>query len=124
MAESRPEKRVVNLSMAKFAMDHYLDIITQGESIGLEQLFASDFSQRVQTGKSKSYSRSELISFLKKQRGAKLNCITTYKVLEECPNSMITIVTMKFENFTKTDLVTLINEDGAWKVLTSVHAYQ
>ncbi|CDS96801.1 MULTISPECIES: nuclear transport factor 2 family protein [Sphingobacterium] len=124
MADGRPEKRTINLSMAKLALDHYLEVITEGESIGLEQLFAPEFCQRIQTEKSKSHSRSEIINFLKKQRGEKLNCITSYQVLEQCPNSMIAKVTLKFENFTMTDLVTLINEDGAWKVLTSVHTYQ
>ncbi|ULT26942.1 nuclear transport factor 2 family protein [Sphingobacterium sp. E70] len=37
---------------------------------------------------------------------------------------MVAKVTMQFADFTKTDLVTLVNENGNWKVSSSVNAYK
>lgn len=124
MADGRPVKRSINFSMAKLAIHHYIDVMTEGQSQGIEELFSSDFCQRVQGLKYPNHSRSELISFLKKQSGEKMNCQTTLQIIDECAHYMIAKVIMKFESFTKTDLITLINEDGNWKVIASIHTYQ
>ena len=74
MAAGKPtgdnaKKAVVNLSTADLAIDHYIAVMSQGQSAGVEQLFTSDFSQKVQASADKTNSRSEVISFLKKQKG-------------------------------------------------------
>ncbi|ULT22387.1 hypothetical protein KUH03_23490 [Sphingobacterium sp. E70] len=61
---------------------------------------------------------------MKKQKGEKLNCSTNTEILEESENYMVARITMKFETFTKTDLVTLVNEAGSWKVASSVNSYK
>jgi len=124
MADGRPVKRSINFSMAKQAIHHYMDVITEWQYQGIEELFALDFCQRVQGLKFSNYSRSEIISFLKKQRGEKMNCQTKLQIIDECAHYMIAKVIMKFESFTKIDLITLINEDGNWKVIASIHTYQ
>ncbi|ULT26885.1 nuclear transport factor 2 family protein [Sphingobacterium sp. E70] len=37
---------------------------------------------------------------------------------------MVAKVTLKFENFTKTDFVTLVREGNNWKVTSSVNSYK
>ena len=74
MAAAKPagdnsKKAVVNLSTADLAIDHYVAVMTEGQSAGVEQLFTSDFNQKVQAAEAKINSRSEVISFLKKQKG-------------------------------------------------------
>ena len=64
-----PKKAVVNLSTADLAIDHYIAVMTEGQSAGVEQLFTADFSQKVQASEVKTNSRSEVISFFKKQKG-------------------------------------------------------
>ncbi|UIR54880.1 nuclear transport factor 2 family protein [Sphingobacterium sp. SRCM116780] len=124
MAAEKPEKGIVNLSTADFAIDNYVAVMTEGQSVGVEQLFASDFNQKVQTENAKTNSRSEVINFLKRQKGEKLNCKTTTTIIEESADYMLAKVTMQFEGFTKTDLVTLINEGGNWKVSKSINSYK
>ncbi|MEN5197581.1 hypothetical protein ABE417_22695, partial [Sphingobacterium faecium] len=65
-----------------------------------------DFSQKVKASEDKTNSRSEVISFLKKQKGEQLNCKTSTTILQEAADYMIAKITMQFEGFTKTDLVT------------------
>ncbi|MNL73936.1 hypothetical protein D3C87_1994760 [compost metagenome] len=65
-----------------------------------------------------------MIDFFKKQKGEKLNCKTSTQILESSTNYAIAKVTMQFDGFTKSDLVTLINESGVWKVTSSVSSYK
>ena len=129
MAAAKPAgdnstKGTVNLSTADLAIDHYVAVMTEGQSAGVEQLFTSDFSQKVHASKDKTNSRSEVISFLKKQKGEQLNCKTSTTIVEQSSDYMLAKVTQQFEGFTKTDLVTLVNDGGNWKVSQSVNSYK
>lgn len=124
MASVDSDKKVVNLSTANLALDHYLDVTTEGQSLGLEQLFNADFNQKTQGQHAKTNSRYEVIEFYKKQKGEKLNCKTTTQVIEATPDYVVAKVIMQFDSFTKCDLVTLINESGIWKVTGSVTSYR
>ncbi|WGQ14319.1 nuclear transport factor 2 family protein [Sphingobacterium faecium] len=121
---ANPKKAVVNLSTADLAIDHYVAVMTEGQSAGVEQLFTSDFSQKVQASEDKTNSRLEVISFLKKQKGEQLNCKTSTTIVQESADYMIAKITMQFEGFTKTDLVTLVNDGGNWKISQSINSYK
>jgi len=100
---AKATKENVNLSTADFALEHYVAVTTEGESAGVEQLFAADFNQKIQATNAQSNSRSEVVKSLKKQKGEKLNCTV---------------------NFTKTDLVTLERVGNDWKVSKSINSYK
>ena len=121
---SNTKNAAVNLSTADLAIDHYVAAITAGQLAGVEQLFAADFNQKVKASDDKTNSRSEVILFLKKQRGEQLNCKTSTTILEESNDYMVAKVTQQFEGFTKTDLVTLVNDGGNWKVSQSINSYK
>ena len=129
MATAKPtgdnsKKAVVNLSTADLAIDHYVAVMTEGQSAGVEQLFTSDFKQKVHASEDKTNSRSEVISFLKKQKGEQLNCKTSTTIVEQSRDYMVAKVTQQFEGFTKTDLITLVNDGGKWKVSQSINTYK
>ncbi|MEI2271644.1 nuclear transport factor 2 family protein [Sphingobacterium sp. ML3W] len=121
---SKSAKATVNLSTADFALEHYVAVTTEGESAGIEQLFAADFSQKIQASNAQTHSRSALIKSLKKQKGESLNCTVTTDIIEESADYMVAKVTMKFEDFTKTDLVTFVREGNVWKVSKSINSYK
>ncbi|MEI2271661.1 nuclear transport factor 2 family protein [Sphingobacterium sp. ML3W] len=118
---SKSAKATVNLSTADFALEHYVAVTTEGESAGVEQLFAEDFSQKANAT---TNNRDEVVKFFKKQKGEKLNCTVTTDIIEESADYMVAKVTLKFENFTKTDLVTLMREGNMWKVSKSINSYK
>ena len=129
MAAAKPagdnsKKVTVNLSTADLAIDHYVAVMTEGQSAGVEQLFTSDFNQKVQVSEVKTNSRSAVISFLKKQKGEQLNCKTSTTIVQESADYMLAKVTMQFDGFTKIDLVTLVNDGGNWKVSQSINSYK
>ncbi|RKO68544.1 hypothetical protein D7322_26795 [Sphingobacterium puteale] len=121
---SKSSKANVNLSTADLALDHYVAVTTEGESVGVEQLFAEDFNQKIQTTNAHSNSRSEVIKSLKKQKGEKLNCTVSTDIIEESADYTVAKVTLKFENFSKVDLVTLVREGNYWKVSKSINSYK
>ena len=121
---AKSAKANVNLSTADFALDHYVAVTTEGESVGVEQLFAEDFSQKIQASNAQSNSRSAVIKSLKKQKGEQLNCEVSTQIIEESADYMVAKVTMKFEDFSKTDLVTLVHDGDSWKVSKSINTYQ
>ncbi|WP_293936804.1 nuclear transport factor 2 family protein [Sphingobacterium sp. UBA5996] len=121
---AKATKANVNLSTADLALDRYVAITTEGESSGVEQLFAADFNQKVQAFNAKNHSRSKVVKSLKKQKGEKLNCTVSTDIIEESADFMVAKVTLKFENFTKTDLVTLERVDNDWKVSKSINSYK
>jgi len=121
---AKATKADVNLSTADLALDHYVVVTTAGESAGVEQLFAEDFNQKIQASNTQSNSRSGVVKLLKKQKGEKLNCTVSIDILEESADYMVAKVTLKFENFTKTDLVTLERVGNDWKVSKSFNSYK
>ncbi|WP_425275600.1 nuclear transport factor 2 family protein [Sphingobacterium detergens] len=112
------------LSTADFALEHYVAVTTEGESAGVEQIFATDFSQKVQSANAKTNNRGQVVKYLKKQKGERLNCTVSAYILEESADYMVAKVTLKFEDFTKTDLVTLAREGNVWKVSKSINSYK
>ncbi|WP_312338512.1 nuclear transport factor 2 family protein [Sphingobacterium sp.] len=121
---SKSEKTTINLSTADLTLDHYVAVTTEGESAGVEQLFAEDFNQKIQASNAQSNSRSDVVKSLKKQKGEKLNCTISIGIIEESADYMVAKVTLKFENFTKTDLVTLERVGNDWKVSKSINSYK
>ncbi len=121
---SKTAKANVNLSTADLALDHYVAVTTVGESAGVEQLFAEDFSQKIQASNAQNHSRNAVVKLLKKQKGEKLNCAINTDILEQSADYMVAKVTLKFENFTKTDLVTLERVGNEWKVSKSINSYK
>ncbi|WP_286752585.1 MULTISPECIES: nuclear transport factor 2 family protein [Sphingobacterium] len=128
MAAEGPGKKSakanVSLSTGDLALDHYVAVTTEGESAGVEQLFADDFSQKIQATNAQSNSRSAVVKLLKKQKGEKLNCTVSTDIIDESADYMVAKVTLKFENFTKTDLVTLERVGNDWKVSRSINSYK
>ncbi len=121
---AKAAKANVNLSTADLALDHYVAVTTAGESAGVEQLFAEDFNQKIQASNAQNHSRSEVVKLLKKQKGEKLNCTVSTDIVEESADYLVAKVTLKFENFTKTDLVTLERAGNDWKVSKSFNSYK
>ncbi|MFU1857274.1 nuclear transport factor 2 family protein [Sphingobacterium sp. NGMCC 1.201703] len=121
---SKSSEANFNLSTADLALEHYVAVTTEGESAGVEQLFAEDFNQKIQSSNAHSYSREAVVKSLKKQKGEKLNCEVSTDIIEESADYMVAKVTMKFENFRKTDLVTLEREGNNWKVSKSINSYK
>lgn len=121
---SKPERTNINLSTSDFALMHYVAVTTAGESRGVDELFTMDFIQTIQGADARYYGRNAVVNHLKVQRGEKLNCKVTTRIVEKSTDYIIAKITLKFNNFNMVDLVTIVYDDGAWKVCKSIHSFQ
>lgn len=124
MAESNPKKVIVNLSTAELAIDNYVSAFTEGNSDFADHLFTKDFVQKIDAVQSKENSKSEVIKFLKKQKGELMNCQTSTEMIEETSSYAIAKVIQKFENFTRIDFITLEKTGSDWKIAKAVSTYK
>ncbi|WP_343565260.1 hypothetical protein [Sphingobacterium sp.] len=53
-----------------------------------------------------------------------MNCEVSTDIIEESADYIVAKVTLKFEDFTKTDLVTLERVGSDWKVSKSINSYK
>ncbi|WP_164112586.1 MULTISPECIES: nuclear transport factor 2 family protein [Sphingobacterium] len=100
----------------------YVEALTTGNIDYNKHLFTSDFAYR-NTANKEVTSRSAYISFLKANKGLKYNCTTTYDILDQAGNSCIAKATMKFDNFTRIDYITMQQTKDGWKVSKVVTTY-
>jgi hypothetical protein len=106
-------------------IDSYMQITTLGNTEGIHHLFADDFKwTQSSNAKTKTYSKSELVNFLKGHKGLIQNCKTNYTIMEKNANCVMAKVEMKYENFTKVECITLCNENQEWKITQIIESYK
>lgn len=123
MAANGPDNNL-NLATANLAVDTYLDVMTEGQTAHLEQLFTADFNQKIQGKTNRTHQRAEVIKFLKKQKGERLDCSTSAEIIESNADYAVAKIIMQFDGFSKIDYITLVKEENLWKISSSVHSYQ
>lgn len=100
----------------------YVEAITLGNTEFNKHLFTSDFEYH-NTGNDQVCSRTKYLNFLKANKGLKYNCTTTYEILDEAGATSVAKATMKFENFTRVDYITMVQSKDGWKVSKVVTTY-
>ncbi|UIR57788.1 nuclear transport factor 2 family protein [Sphingobacterium sp. SRCM116780] len=109
---------------ATAVLDNYVEIISLGNVENLQNLFSNDFKQTMSSNaKALTYARTDIIKFLKANKGQKQNCKISYTVVEENTNCFIAKVLMKYENFTRVEYVTICNENKEWKINQIIVSY-
>jgi|SRR5690606_21846138 len=100
----------------------YLDAATAGSIDFNKFLFAADFEYH-NTANNVCYDKKAYIGFLKKSKGLKFNCETTYEILDESGKACVAKATMKFPTFTRVDYMTLQHSNDGWKISKVVTTY-
>ncbi|PRD48630.1 hypothetical protein [Sphingobacterium haloxyli] len=100
----------------------YLEAATAGSIEFNKFLFSDDFEYR-NTANNVCYNKKTYTSFLKKNKGLRFNCETTYEMLDECGKACVAKAIMKFDNFTRIDYITLNHSQDGWKVSKVVTTY-
>ena len=102
-----------------------MQITTKGNTEGIQHLFSSDFKwTQSSNAKTKIYSKTDLVNYLKSHKGLSQNCQSTYTIVEKNDNCVIARIEMKYENFTKIECITLCNENQEWKINQIVESYK
>lgn len=106
-------------------LDSYMQITTTGNTEGIKYLFSDDFKwTQSSNSTTKTYSKTEIVHFLKGHKGLIQNCKTSYTIIEQNNNCVMAKVVMKYENFTKIECITLCNENQEWKINQIIESYK
>jgi hypothetical protein len=101
------------------AIDTYVDAVTRGKLEGFDEVL--DPSAKFTTLKANkhlvSYTKNEMISFLGKIKNVEENCTTSTDVIENTADMIVVKVDMKFENFTRSNYVSIANTGNGWKII-------
>lgn len=118
------DKRVKNTNPTT-VIDSYIQITTKGNTEGIQHLFSKDFKwTQSSNAKTKTCNRTDLITYLKSNKGLIQNCITTYSIVEKNNNCVIVKIEMKYDSFTKVECITLCNENQEWTINQIIESYK
>ena len=108
---------------AKSIMITYVNAITLGMDEYNKYLFADDFEYKNSVNND-SFNKKEYLKFLNSSKGLKFNCRSEYKILDQTGNSCIAKAMLKFDNFTRIDIITLQLTNDGWKISKVITNYE
>ncbi|QBQ42878.1 hypothetical protein E2P86_17735 [Sphingobacterium psychroaquaticum] len=100
----------------------YVAAATSGNTTLNKHLFADDFAYS-NTANGDNFSKKQYSAFLKATKGLKYDCKTSYEILDEAGQTCIAKTTMKFDNFTRVDYITLSKSQDGWQVSKVLTTY-
>jgi hypothetical protein len=105
-----------------FAINAYVDAISLGHIDGVGDIVdnSAKFSM-VRGEKVVSFSKAEMMTYLKQIKGVEQRCKISTAEVESTDNVTVIKVDMKYDNFTRSNYVTLANTGDGWKI-TNVHS--
>jgi hypothetical protein len=105
-----------------YAVNTYVDAMTRGRLTGLNDVLDNAASFNMVRGKQVlSFDKKQMLDYLKTNRNTEQMCTTSTSVVESTPNIAIVKVDMKYENFTRSNYVTIANTGNGWKI-TNVYS--
>jgi hypothetical protein len=104
------------------AISTYINAITLGNNAGLNEVIDQSAKFSILRGKSvMSFDKADLMKFASQNQNIKQACTTTTTEVESNADMSVVKVDMKFENFTRTNYVTMANTEDGWKI-TNVYS--
>jgi len=110
------EPTEVSKSMA-FSINSYINLIKDGETKGMEKLFAEDVKFNITRGNEIfSYGKNEEFAFIAKKKNLVQQCSVVSSVIMNSSNYSLVKVSMIYDNFTRENYVTMIKSGNNWKI--------
>jgi len=104
------------------AISTYINAMTQGNNAGLSEVIDQSAKFSILRGKSViSFDKADLMKFADQNQSVKQACTTTATEIESNADMSVVRVDMKFENFTRSNYVTMANTEDGWKI-TNVYS--
>ena len=105
------------------AINVYLDAMTRGKVQGLNDVLDQSAKFSMLRGKKiLSFSKKEMTDFLNSEKNVEQACTTSTEVIESNNDMAVIKVDMKFDDFVRSNYVTVTNTGkGGWKI-TNVYS--
>jgi hypothetical protein len=104
------------------AINTYVDAMTRGKFSDLNQVVDQSAKFNILRGKNiLSFNKKEMTDYLKNEKNIVQECTTSTAVVESNSDMAVVKVDMKYENFTRSNYVTVTNTGSGWKI-TNVYS--
>ena len=104
------------------AISTYINAMTLGNNAGLNEVIDQSAKFSILRGKGViSFDKADLMKFADQNQNIKQACTTTTTEIESNADMSVVRVDMKFENFTRSNYVTMANTEDGWKI-TNVYS--
>jgi len=105
-----------------YAINTYVDAMTRGKLNGFNNVLDKSAAFNMVRGKQVlSFSKKEMLDYLQSNKNTEQACTTSTSVVENNASIAIIKVDMKYENFTRSNYVTIANTGNGWKI-TNVYS--
>jgi hypothetical protein len=105
-----------------YAINTYVDAVTRGKLQGLNDVVDQNAKFSLLSGKNiLSYTRDEVFASLKLNKDVEEDCTTSTSIMESNADIAVVKVDMQFENFVRSNYVTIANTGKGWKI-TNVYS--
>jgi hypothetical protein len=104
------------------AVNTYVAAMTQGKLNDLNDVLDKSAAFSMARGnKIVSFDKKQMLDYLKSNRNTEQVCTTSTSVVENGANIAIVKVDMKYDNFTRSNYITIANTGNGWKI-TNVYS--
>lgn len=105
-----------------YAINTFVDAMTRGKLAGINEVLDKSVEFSMLRGKTVlSFTRSEMLEFLKSNKNIEQTCTTSTSIVESNANVTIVKVAMKYSDFVRNNYVTIANTGNGWKI-TNVYS--
>jgi len=117
-AKEKPAERLTR----NYAINTYVDAMSRGRIQGLNEVLDATAKFSMLRGTQVySYSKDEMLKFLKGNQNVEQTCTVSTSVVENNENINVVKVDMKYDSFVRSNYVTVANTGEGWKI-TSVYS--
>ena len=101
------------------AIDTYIGAVTMGKLQGFDEVVdpSAKFTVLRANKQLISYTKKEMMEFLDKIKNVEENCTTSTSIIENDMGLVVVKVDMKFEDFTRSNYVSIANTGNGWKII-------
>ena len=98
-------------------VDIYTNAIVHGKLAGLDKALSNDVEYNTYRGdKVFKLSKSDVLESFKAAENVEQTCKCTVSTVEENYNGVVVKIDMKYDNYVRTNLVTLTRNGAGWKI--------
>lgn len=100
-----------------FSIDNYAEALKSGQSQYLSDILANNVKFNINRGgKIITYGKAEALKENKQNGKIIQNCEISYQVIAQSDTYALANISMKYENFTRENIVSFTKQDGIWKI--------
>jgi hypothetical protein len=105
-----------------YTLTSFINTMIKGQVVGFEAALDPSVTFSTMRGqKIVTFSKEDMLDFIKKNKGVVQNCITTTSQVQSNNDICVMKVDMKYDNFTRSNYITMANTGDGWKI-TNVHS--